>query len=159
MAPRRPVSITTRRILDRREFLERVQEEITRCLRARRHLSVVLTSAVSATDRSARLGRVSPRAVEQMARHLARHVRGYDLVAVSDTAELALLLPETGRKAAQSIVARLCTVVAALPGCPPAFAREDAWGIAMWPADGVDASALLRVARHRLTDPHLRRQA
>lgn len=133
-------------VLDHSTFVSRVDEEIARCLRTRRHLSMVLLTA-PVPDATAPQEPVSdPEAVRRMAEELARHVRRYDLVAISEGVEVALMFPEATRENAGVILGRLRAAVGAASGVTPPL-----WGLATWPADGNDPVALLDTARHRLS--------
>ncbi|HKX19342.1 MAG TPA: response regulator [bacterium] len=133
-------------VLDHPTFMDRVDAEIARCLRTRRHLSMVLLSA-PAPDAAARQEPVPDSdAVRRMAEELARHVRRYDLVAISADVEVALMFPEATRENAGIILGRLRAAVGAAPGT-----MAPLWGLATWPADGNDPGALLDTARHRLS--------
>jgi GGDEF domain-containing protein len=150
MIPQRPDNLPTRRVLDQPVFLERVQEEIARCLRTRRHLSLALV-IVRAADKTTTYGpALSPDALLGIAAEIARHIRPYDLVATSGTAELTLLFPEATSENADIILTRLRMITAAPPG-PPLRESRRVWGLATWPADGADPAALLMAARRRLS--------
>ncbi len=137
-------------LLDQWAFVERMQEEIARCLRTRRHLSVALLAAGAAAAVTGQRLALGPDALRSIAEDLARHIRRYDLVAVSGAAEVMLMFPEATRERTDVILGRLRATTAALPGVasggPPPL-----WGLATWPADGNDATALLKTARHRLS--------
>jgi DNA-binding NarL/FixJ family response regulator/GGDEF domain-containing protein len=137
-------------VLDQSAFVERVHEEITRCLRTRRHLSVVLLSA-TAPDATATQGLiVGPETLRPMAEDLARHIRPYDLVAVSGGAEVTFMFPEATCENTKIILGRLRAAGAALPRSEPE-GSPPLWGFATWPADGSDPTALLETARHHLS--------
>lgn len=131
----------TRRLLDQPEFIDRIEEEIARCLRTRQHLSVMFVVLRDAGPPSAMT--LGPHSALKMAQDVVRHVRRYDLVAVAGAAEVMLLFPLTTRENTEAIVARLRRVPAPLPA-------TRSWGIATWPADGGDSAALLQAARRRL---------
>lgn len=133
-------------VLDHSTFVDRVHEEIARCLRTRRHLSMVLLTTPAPDAPAAQEPALDPDAVRRIADELARHVRRYDLVAISGGVEVALMFPEATRENAGFILDRLRTAVGPAPGRMP-----PQWGLATWPADGNDPGVLLNAARHRLT--------
>ena len=147
--PRRPEQVANmppHPILDHPTFVERVHEEIARCLRTRRHLTMVLLTA-PAPDAAVPHGTApDSEAVRRVAEELARHVRRYDLVAVSGTTEIALMFPEATRENAGTILGRLRAAAGPAPE-----RTAPLWGLATWPADGNDPGALLEAARHRLS--------
>lgn len=133
-------------VLDHATFVERVQEEIARCLRTRRHLSMVLLTAPAPDAPAPQDPAPDPDPFPRIAEELARHVRRYDLVAVSGSTEVALMFPEATRENAGIILGRLRAAAGPAAGSTPPL-----WGIATWPADGNDPGALLETARHRLS--------
>ncbi len=150
--PGRPDDRAARRILDQEEFQSRVREEIARSLRTRRHLSVALLAIDAGTDRATAHSQATvPDLLPTVARHVARHIRGYDLVAAFGAAELVLLFPDATREEAEAILARLRTITVVLPRSVREVSLRGAWGIATWPADGGDPATLLGTARRRLS--------
>ncbi len=146
---RRPEQVANMRphpILDHSTFVDRVHEEIARCLRTRRHLSMVLLTAPAPDTTTPREPAPDPGAFRRIAEELARHVRRYDLVAVSGGTEVTLMFPEATRENAGIILGRLRAAAGPAPGRTPPL-----WGLATWPADGNDPGALLKTARHRLS--------
>jgi len=137
------------KVLEEPAFLERVQEEITRCLRTRRHFSVLLVIEPFADTPTTQDTNLRPDALLDVAQELARHVRGYDLVTFSGGDEVMLMFPEATREHADTILVRLRATTASLPGSVLGGSPRT-WGLATWPADGTDLTALLDAARRRL---------
>lgn len=131
----------TRQLLDQPGFVDRIEEEIARCLRTRQHLSVILVVLRDVGLPSATI--LGAHSALEMAQDVVRHVRRYDIVAVAGAAEVMLLLPLTTRENTEAILARLRRVTAPFPA-------TRSWGVATWPADGGDSVALLQTARRRL---------
>jgi GGDEF domain-containing protein len=128
----------------------KVHEEIARCLRTRRHLSVALLTA-GAADAGRRAGlALGPDALQSIAEDLARHIRCCDLVAASGAAEVMRMFSEATCERTSVILDRLRAATATLPRVPPGGSSPLS-GLATWPADGNDSTALLETVRHRLS--------
>jgi DNA-binding NarL/FixJ family response regulator len=137
-------------VLEHAAFRERVQEEIARCLRTRRHFSVLLRVEAREEAAPAQGPSDRPDAGLGVASELVQRVRGYDLVGLSDAAEVLLLFPETTREDVGTILVRL-RGAAAGPPAPAPDTPPPRWGVATWPGDGADFAALLDAARQRLS--------
>jgi diguanylate cyclase (GGDEF)-like protein len=131
-----------------REVLGRV---ILRAGNSDRPLSLVVVDA-DLTEITMRRGPlVTCEVLPRIARTLERSLRGTDFVAHHCGATFVILLPETTREGAECVVVRLSTILAresAVTGLTPSNACR--WGIASYPADGTDASALLAGAARNL---------
>jgi hypothetical protein len=99
-----------------------------RCLRTRRHLSVALLTA-RAADAGRRAGlALGPDALRSIAEDLARHIRCYDLVAVSGAAEVMRTFSEATCERTSVILDRLRAATATLPRVPPG-GSSPLWGL------------------------------
>lgn len=88
---------------------------------------------------------MGPEALRPIADELARHIRRYDLVAVAGAAEVVLMFPEATLESTKHILGRLRTAT------PTPREWSALWGVATWPTDGNDPTALLEAARHRVS--------
>lgn len=138
-------TIPPRPVLDQSAFMERLHQEIARCLRTRRHLSVALLSATVPDSAASEEPAMGPETLRPIADELARHIRRYDLVAVAGAAEVVLMFPEATLESTKHILGRLRTAT------PTPREWSALWGVATWPTDGNDPTALLEAARHRVS--------
>ena len=130
------VLATTTAIRDRRhvatvsELEDRLLAEVERARRYHRALALVMLRVAGPGE-----------AMEDHVAALARALRRMDLLAEYGTDELALLLPETGRAAADAVIERARRAPAGLAVTA---------GAAIYPEDGTHAGELIGVARERL---------
>jgi DNA-binding NtrC family response regulator len=130
------VLATTTAIRDRRhvatvtELEDRLLAEVERARRYHRSLALVMLRIAGPGE-----------AMEDHVAALARALRRMDLLAEYGTDELALLLPETGRAAADAVIERARRAPAGLAVTA---------GTAIYPEDGTHAGELIGVARERL---------
>ena len=124
----RPIRMAeVRALVDRRALHGRLEEEIERALRYHRELALTVVR----TNRPLNRGRV--------AGALAGRLRLMDCASVLGEQELAFLLPELGLDEAQEMIT---SVLAALREHAPDLTA----GLAISPADGLDADSLLSAA-------------
>ncbi len=130
------VLATTTAIRDRRhvatvtELEDRLEAEVERARRYHRPLGLVMLRVAGPAE-----------AMEDHAAALARGLRRMDLLAEYGVDELALLLPEAGRAAADAVIERARRAPAGLVVTA---------GTAIYPDDGTHAGELIGVARERL---------
>jgi hypothetical protein len=113
-------------------FRLRIKEEIARALRYGGHIAVLLVEAPQMAPDGQVNGAYDGRA-EQMIAHLRRS----DLPALLRDGSLGIIMPNTNRRSASMV---RCRISVALP------APETGSGLACFPEDGEDASALLAAA-------------
>ena len=127
-----------------RFFHERLRSELDRALRHRRPLSLVvfdiddfklLNDAHGHQEGDLVLRRVAVAAGEEL--------RQSDVACRVGGEEFAILLPETGKRAARAVAARLCTRVRDLPG---SLTVTVSCGVATFPRDADEVAALVAAA-------------
>jgi diguanylate cyclase (GGDEF)-like protein len=95
-------------LLNRRGFVERLDEELARSRRSQRPVALVITDVDRLQALNDRLGHAAgDRVIAQMARTLAEHRRATDIVGRIGADEVAMVLPETDEQAALIVVERL----------------------------------------------------
>ncbi|MCS6796989.1 MAG: sigma 54-interacting transcriptional regulator [Myxococcota bacterium] len=124
----RPETSAVRRALPHHEFRERMHEEVARAARSGRPTALAMIAA-----RAGEGARIATRALESF--------RAGDLVGTYAHDEIELLLPDTPRRTARSVVTRLLNESGALGAVA---------GVAVTPDDGEGAERLERAARDAL---------
>jgi diguanylate cyclase (GGDEF)-like protein len=133
-------------LLNRREFHEALDRELSRCRRNGAETTVVvfdLDGFKLVNDASGHAQ--GDRVLAETASVLTASCRQSDLAFRLGGDEFALLLPETGAEAAEVVATRAAAAIAGID------ARVTAsYGVAAWPADGGDKDVLLAQADSRL---------
>ncbi len=139
-------------LANRRAFLDRVAAEISRCQRKRLKLSLVLLDL----DKFKAVNDVHGHSAgDQVLAHVAAALnqicRGSDMAARFGGDEFVLMLPETSRREAESILSRLRQIRVRLPELKELdVTLSYCWGIATFPADGRELEQLIQEADGRL---------
>jgi len=117
-------------------FRLRIKEEIARALRYGGQVAVLLVASVPFAPAGE-----EPAAHDERAEQISGHLRRSDLPALLRDGCLGIIMPNTTRRSASTVRRR---IVAALTP------REAASGLACFPEDGEDVSALLAAADQEL---------
>ncbi|TMI80081.1 MAG: GGDEF domain-containing protein [Bacillati bacterium ANGP1] len=139
-------------LANRRSFIDRFTAELARASRTGRRLSIAMLDlngfkGINDTHGHA----VGDVALIKVAKHLARNIRGADLVARFGGDEFVLLFSETESEQAEKTVARLRIDDLTIPDTGErSLPLSLSWGIATCPEDGTEINTLLHVADRRL---------
>jgi diguanylate cyclase (GGDEF)-like protein len=139
------------RLPNRRAILERFGAELSRAQRDRQPLSVAIADVDSFKRVNDTLGHEGGDAVlVRVAQALRRGIRGHDIAGRLAGDEFILLLPNTDREEAETILRRLERIDPTGSGPAGDFAVTLSWGVATWSDDGMAIDALLAAADRRL---------
>ena len=138
-------------LLQRRPFLERVEEELGRADPSRSILSVAVFDVDEFKRFNDSFGHLAgDRALEAIAGELRLAVRTTDLVARYGGEEFVIAFPRMDVQLALERVNNLCRRVGELELGPSAERLTLSAGVASWPADGADFESVLDMADQRL---------
>lgn len=137
------------RVANRRLLLVQTEHELARHRRTRRPFTLVMLDLDGFKALNDRFGHdAGDDLLRDVAAALTRAMRAQDTVARLGGDEFCVLAPETDHAGAQRLLARVTGAVAAVAAGMD-HVRASA-GAAVFPADGTDAAALMRVADDRL---------
>lgn len=137
-------------LLQRRPFLERIEEELARADFARTTLSIAIFDVDEFHDYNARYGHLEgDRALMRVAEQLKLGVRTTDLVARYGGEEFVVAFPRLDVQLAARRVEALRAAIAAMPHGSGGRLTVSA-GIASWPMDGREFEEVLKRADERL---------
>lgn len=137
------------RLPNRRCILERFAAELSRAGRDAQALSVAVVDLDDLKGINDTRGhQTGDLVLTQIADGLRRRIRAHDIVGRLAGDEFILLFPNTDREQAELIMRRVedLEIAAAVPG----RALTLSWGLATWPADGVEVDTLMAVADRHL---------
>ena len=140
------------RLPNQRHFREVLARAILRAGEAEQALTLLVVEADMQSVSALRGAIASPEVLPRIARVLERNLRGTDMVAHHGGSTFVVLLPETTREEAACVMDRLGRAMlpeTVAPGIPRPIPLR--WGVASYPADGVEASSLLAKAGRDLT--------
>jgi len=138
-------------LLQRRPFLERVEEELQRADPTRSVLSVAVFDVDEFKRFNDSFGHLAgDHALEGIAEQLRLAVRTTDLVARYGGEEFVITFPRMDVQAAFERVSALCKRVAEMSLGPGGERLTLSAGVASWPADGESFEAVLNAADQRL---------
>lgn len=138
-------------LLQRRPFLERIGEELSRADRARTVLSVAILDVDEFKRFNDEHGHLEgDRALQALADQLRRSVRTTDLVARYGGEEFVIAFPRLDVQLATRRVELVRAEVELAGPATSAWGLTVSAGVASWPADGEDFDAVLRAADRRL---------
>ncbi|MBI2874638.1 MAG: sensor domain-containing diguanylate cyclase [Firmicutes bacterium] len=136
-----------------RYFYQRLHEEIARAKRYGRPLTVVVIDVDELKPINDRFGHLAgDAALKETARALKESVRATDMVARYGGDEFTIIMPETGKQAAESVMERVKRI------CDLNYRQGEldfplpgrSYGLASYPEDGEDAVDLFAAADRRL---------
>lgn len=132
---------------NRRYFIERLEEEISRARRRpQRHFTIMVVDVNNLKVINDAHGHAEGDLVLRwVAEFLECSLRGHDVICRVGGDEFAVLLPEIGSAAAASLLARLrATLSVARTGAP--FSIGLSFGLAAYPEDGAACDELIHLA-------------
>jgi diguanylate cyclase (GGDEF)-like protein len=145
-------------IANRRSLLMRANYEIERHRRARRRFALLMLDLDGFKLLNDRFGHAAgDDLLRDVATALRHAMRGQDTVARFGGDEFCVLAPETDEHGAERLSARVTTAVRDVSAGLETVAGSV--GVAIFPADGVTVSDLMRVADERLLEAKRRRPA
>lgn len=140
------------RLPNQRHFRQALARAVLRAEETGQALTLLVVEADLRPISALRGAIAAPEILPRIARVLERNLRGTDLVAHHGGSTFVILLPETTKEDSAFVRDRLERAM--LPATLGPGARERAtlrWGRATYPADGLDASALLSKAGRDLS--------
>jgi len=138
-------------LLQRRPFLERVDEELARADPARSQLGIAVFDVDEFKRFNDEFGHLAgDRALERIAEQLKLAVRTTDLVARYGGEEFVIAFPRMDVQLALERVRDVCARVGAIQLTPEGRRLTLSAGVACWPSDGMSFEAVLDAADQRL---------
>lgn len=136
---------------NRRYFFTRLEEEMKRAIAASSPLALLLVDVDGLKAINDRFGhQAGDEALVSLAKAMRSACRASDIAARLGGDEFAILMPDTDRKAALTVQAKLQRLLSTLPMCrwdgSPPHALSVSVGVASYPEDGSDIHALLQSA-------------